>query len=63
VQTQVHYPIPPHRQLAYAHLRYLRLPVTERIHEEVLSLPMAGNLRDDQIERVIDACMAFTGNP
>jgi dTDP-4-amino-4,6-dideoxygalactose transaminase len=59
IQTQVHYPVPPHRQPAYAHLGEMHLPVTERIHDQVLSLPMAANLRDDQVERVIDACMAF----
>jgi len=63
VQTQVHYPIPPHRQPAYAQLREQSLPLTERIHEEVLSLPMAGNMRDAQVERVIDACLAFSDHP
>ncbi|HXO99449.1 MAG TPA: DegT/DnrJ/EryC1/StrS family aminotransferase, partial [Luteibacter sp.] len=63
IQTQVHYPVPPHRQPAYAHLGEMHLPVTERIHDQVLSLPMAANLRDDQVERVIDACMAFADHP
>jgi dTDP-4-amino-4,6-dideoxygalactose transaminase len=59
VQTLVHYPIPPHRQWAYPYLRHLSLPLTERLHDEVLSLPMAPGLTDGQVERVIDACVSF----
>ncbi len=42
VQTLIHYPIPPHRQQAYhGILDHHNLPVTERIHREVLSLPIS----------------------
>src|SRR5450759_1965977 len=41
VQTLIHYPIPPHRQLAYNELNNLKLPITETIHNEVLSLPIS----------------------
>ena len=40
IQTQVHYPIAPHRQKAYHEWDHLELPITEKIHREVLSLPM-----------------------
>jgi dTDP-4-amino-4,6-dideoxygalactose transaminase len=63
VQAQVHYPVPPHRQAAYASLRELSMPLTERLHAEVLSLPMAATLRNDQVERVVEACMSFAGGP
>ncbi|MGE7138697.1 DegT/DnrJ/EryC1/StrS family aminotransferase [Luteibacter sp. NPDC031894] len=59
VQTLVHYPIPPHRQDAYPRLRHLSLPLAERMHDEVLSLPMSPRLDDEQVERVVDACLAF----
>ena len=59
VQTLVHYPIPPHKQQAYQHLNGLSLPVTERIHEEVLSLPMDPTMTQEAIEHVIDACNGF----
>ncbi|HEY4294055.1 DegT/DnrJ/EryC1/StrS family aminotransferase [Luteibacter sp.] len=59
VQTLVHYPIPPHRQGAYSPLHRLSFPLTERMHDEVLSLPMAPNLGNEQVERVIDACLSF----
>jgi len=59
IQTQVHYPLPAHRQPAYPSLRHLRLPLTERLHDEVLSLPMGPALRDDEVDRVIAACRSF----
>jgi dTDP-4-amino-4,6-dideoxygalactose transaminase len=62
IQTQVHYPVPAHRQPAYPSLRHARLPLTERLHDEVLSLPMGPTLRDDDVDRVIEACQSF-GSP
>ena len=59
VQSQVHYPVPPHRQSAYPDLHALRLPLTEQLHDEVLSLPIGPTLRDDEIDRVIAACQTF----
>lgn len=41
VQTLIHYPIPPHQQLAYKEFNNLKLPITETIHNEVLSLPIS----------------------
>lgn len=49
VQSQVHYPVPPHRQPAYAELREAWLPLTERLHEEVLSLPLGPSLGEDAV--------------
>jgi len=59
VQTLIHYPVPPHRQEAYAEWRALSLPVTELIHEQVLSLPMGPTLSDADAGRVADAVNAF----
>ncbi len=59
IHSQVHYPVPPHRQPAYPALHDLQLPLTERLHEEVLSLPMGPTLGDEAAERVIRACQAF----
>lgn len=39
VETQIHYPIPPHRQQCYPQWLHLSLPITERIHSQELSLP------------------------
>lgn len=59
VHTQIHYPVPAHLQPAYAALGVARLPVSERLHEEVLSLPMGPALSAAAVDRVIAACQAF----
>jgi dTDP-4-amino-4,6-dideoxygalactose transaminase len=57
VQTQIHYPIPPHLQAAYAELGMSRgrFPIAERIHDEVLSLPIGPHLAEEQVVAVIAA--------
>ena len=57
VSTIIYYPIPIHRQPAYAHLGYRTgsLPHTERLCAEVLSLPIYPELAADQREAVISA--------
>jgi dTDP-4-amino-4,6-dideoxygalactose transaminase len=55
IETAVHYPIPPHRQAAFPEWHGLSLPITERIHREVVSLPMSPVLSDQEVSRVIEA--------
>ena len=57
VETGVHYPVPPHRQRAFAGTpaAAAHLPVADRLAREVLSLPMGPHLTQEQQERVIDA--------
>ena len=61
VQTLIHYPIPPHRQAAYADLGYPvgAFPIAERIHRECLSLPIGPHLTEGQVGDVIDAVRSF----
>jgi dTDP-4-amino-4,6-dideoxygalactose transaminase len=60
VTTQVHYPIPPHRQACYqGHGLPVDLPVAEAMAREVLSLPISPVLTDDQVQHVIDAVNSF----
>lgn len=54
IGTNIHYPIPPHKQKCYKEWNNLSLPVTERIHREELSLPMSPCLTDEQVEYVIE---------
>jgi dTDP-4-amino-4,6-dideoxygalactose transaminase len=61
IDTLIHYPIPPHRQQAYAAWRGRSYPVTERIHAEVLSLPMSPVMAEAEVSAVIDACNAWQG--
>lgn len=59
IETLVHYPIPPHRQLALPELSALSLPVTEQLHREVLSLPISPLMTESEVERVINAVNSF----
>ncbi|MBY0271427.1 MAG: DegT/DnrJ/EryC1/StrS family aminotransferase [Burkholderiales bacterium] len=59
IGTLIHYPIPPHRQRAYAAWNNRSYPVTERIHAEVLSLPISPVLADADADAVIAACNAW----
>lgn len=54
VQTLIHYPIPPHKQLAYKEWNSLKLPITEAIHNEVLSLPIGPVTPMEEINKVCD---------
>jgi dTDP-4-amino-4,6-dideoxygalactose transaminase len=55
IQTLIHYPIPPHKQEAYTALNELSFPITEKIHEEVLSLPISGVMTDEDVEKIVKA--------
>lgn len=55
VETLVHYPTPPHRQKAFPEFRKLELPITEAIHNEVVSLPLNPVLTDAEVERIVEA--------
>ncbi|MFZ9470072.1 MAG: DegT/DnrJ/EryC1/StrS family aminotransferase [Rickettsiales bacterium] len=59
IQTFIHYPIPPHQQKAYGELKNLNLPITEKIHREVLSLPIYRTLKKSELERVVEAINNF----
>ena len=60
VQTLVHYPIPPHKQDAYSEWGGQSYSVTEKIHSEVLSLPMGLHLENEQVKSVISLLNKFT---
>lgn len=55
IESMIHYPVPPHLQPAYHSLSLPRgtFPVSEMLHEQVLSLPMGPHLTDEQIDSVI----------
>ncbi|WP_415325254.1 DegT/DnrJ/EryC1/StrS family aminotransferase [Chryseobacterium sp. MMS23-Vi53] len=59
IQTLIHYPIPPHHQEAYSDLKDLQLPITEKIHNEVLSLPISPVMTDDEVSAVINSINNF----
>jgi dTDP-4-amino-4,6-dideoxygalactose transaminase len=61
IASDIHWPEPVHVQPAYAHLGYARgsLPVTERLCDEVLTIPMFPELTDVEIDRIAAALKAF----
>jgi dTDP-4-amino-4,6-dideoxygalactose transaminase len=61
IQTLVHYPIPPHKQEAYKDFNHITLPVTEKIHAEVVSLPLSPAMSQDDILKVIHGVNSFNG--
>jgi dTDP-4-amino-4,6-dideoxygalactose transaminase len=54
IGTLIHYPVPPHRQQAYATLGYGsgHFPLSERLAAEVFSLPMGPHLTADQLDHL-----------
>lgn len=52
IQTLIHYPIPVHKQEAYAEYSHLNLPITEQIYNEVLSLPISPVLTEDELKTI-----------
>ena len=56
IQTLIHYPIPPHKQVAYEEYNNMNLPITESIHKEVLSLPLSAVMTNEEIKSVV-ACI------
>lgn len=59
IQTLIHYPVAPHKQQAYRQWNNMVLPVTETIHQQVLSLPLDPTMSDESILQVISALNGF----
>ena len=60
IQTLIHYPIPPHKQLAYLDWNTLSFPISEKIHSEVLSLPISQIIMKEEAE---DICNKINSPP
>ncbi|MEP6803819.1 MAG: DegT/DnrJ/EryC1/StrS family aminotransferase, partial [Flavobacterium sp.] len=58
IQAMIHYPVPPHKQKAFSAQTpgwsTLSFPITEKIHDEVLSLPMSPVLTNEEVDFVIE---------
>ena len=59
IQTLIHYPIPPHKQQAYEEWNNSSFPISEKIHSEVLSLPMGPTLSLKDAQFIVDVCNGF----
>ncbi|MFL0352237.1 DegT/DnrJ/EryC1/StrS aminotransferase family protein [Xanthomarina sp. GH4-25] len=59
IETLIHYPIPPHKQEALLYFNNLSLPITEKIHETVVSIPISPILTDLEVNHVIKILNAY----
>lgn len=59
ISTLIHYPIPPHKQLAYKDWNTLNFPITEKIHNEVLSLPLCPTMTLKEAKEVVKIVNSF----
>ncbi|WP_449388659.1 DegT/DnrJ/EryC1/StrS family aminotransferase [Chryseobacterium lineare] len=59
IQTLIHYPIPPHKQQAYKEWNSLSFPISEKIHEEVLSLPISPVMTEEETYKVIEILNSY----
>ena len=59
IGTDVHYPIPPHHQRAYAQFAHLSLPISEQLHREVVSLPLNPTLTDEDVRFITEAVNGY----
>jgi dTDP-4-amino-4,6-dideoxygalactose transaminase len=59
IQTLIHYPIPPYRQNAYNKYNKLEFPITNQIHDEVLSLPISSIVKPEDIVKIVNVINDF----
>jgi dTDP-4-amino-4,6-dideoxygalactose transaminase len=54
VQTLIHYPIPPHKQLCYKEFNDISFPLTEKVHNEELSLPISPIISMEDLKTIVN---------
>ncbi len=59
IQTAVHYPIPPHKQICYPEYSHIKLPHTEFLHAHEVSIPLNPTLTQEEIEAIVDGLNSF----
>ncbi len=59
IETIIHYPVPPHKQRAFSQWNHLSFPITEKIHNTILSLPCNETLTNDEVSTVIETVNRF----
>lgn len=59
IQTVIHYPIPPHKQQAYKEFNDLSFPISEKMHDSVISLPISPVLTNDEVSYIISLVNKF----
>ena len=59
IQTNIHYPTPPHKQGAYKEWANASYPITEEIHRTILSLPISPVMTEQEVKKVVEVLNAF----
>lgn len=59
IGSLIHYPVPPHKQKAYQEWSKLKFPITEKIHKEILSIPLNENLTEEEVTKIIKVLNEF----
>jgi len=59
IGSLIHYPIPPHKQNALTEFKSLSFPVTEKIHDSVVSIPISPVMTDEEVEQVIKVVNSY----
>ena len=59
IETKIHYPVPFYRQIAFKEFNHLSMPISDKIHNEVLSLPLNVAITDDEINYIADTINSY----
>ena len=59
IETLIHYPVAPHQQKAFYDWNNCSFPITEKIHREVLSIPIDPNLTYEEIDHIVKTLNAY----
>jgi len=59
IETLIHYPVPPHKQVALYKYKDLSLPITEDIHNTVVSLPISPVMNPNEVTQIINTINAY----
>lgn len=62
IQTMIHYPIPPHKQEAYKEWNNLVFSISEKIHAEVVSLPISPVMEMEEVMQVVEVVNEYRSN-
>jgi len=56
IGTVIHYPVPIHKQKAFSEWKNRKYPITEQIHDTIISIPLNPALTNNQVKTIIKAC-------
>lgn len=59
IQTLIHYPVAPHKQEAMKEFHHLSFPISEEIHNHIVSIPLHPMLTNEEITKIIEVVNAY----